>query len=197
LSPAIIEQEQRRLGGERAGQLDALALGQRETGGERRRLRAEAQPLDHATGTRAGLGRVRVAGERADQHVVQHGEARERPHDLERPRQTESADRVRLEAEHRAAAEADLAGIGREEPGEEIERGRLAGAVRADETDHLAFGDVEVERGHGLDTTEALGDAARLEQAHGVVSVRRRNARASRGEAPSGRNSTTAMSSAP
>ena len=48
--------------------------------------------------------------------------------------------------------EADLAGVGPIEPGDEIEQGGLAGAVRADDADQLAFGEVEID---GVDRGEA------------------------------------------
>src|SRR5262249_12410470 len=50
-----------------------------------------------------------------------------------------------------AAADADRAGGGREDTGEDAHRRRLAGAVRAEEADDLAAGDVEGDAGNGFD----------------------------------------------
>ena len=43
------------------------------------------------------------------------------------------------------AVEGDGAGGGGEEPGDDAQHGRLAGAVGAEQRDHLALGDVEVD----------------------------------------------------
>ena len=45
---------------------------------------------------------------------------------------------------HRIAAEhADRAGVGVQQPAQQADRGRLAGAVRPDQAEHLAARDVE------------------------------------------------------
>src|SRR5947208_96064 len=150
-----------------------------------------------STTARASSRAGRMPSERADHDVVEHAQARERPHDLERARQSEPADRVRLEPEERAFAEADLARVGRQEAREQVEGRRLACPVRADEPDHLALRQRQIEAGDGVDAAEVLAESARLEQIHGVGGARRRNNRASRGYAPSGRKSTTAISRSP
>src|SRR3989442_5383077 len=135
--------------------------------------------------------------QRADHDVVEHAQSREWAHDLERAREPELADRVRLEAQERAPAEADLSRVRRQETGEQIEGRRLAGAVGPDEAEHLALGQREVETGDGVDAAEVFRESARLEQAHAVSGARRRRSRARRGYAPSGRKSTTAISRSP
>src|SRR5258706_15557285 len=70
---------------------------------------------------------------------------------------------MRRKAEDRLAEAAPLAacrGIG---AGDEIEGGRLAGAVRADHAEDLAFAHFEVEVGHGGEAAEALGQPLDLE----------------------------------
>src|SRR5258706_11494911 len=70
---------------------------------------------------------------------------------------------MRRKAEDRLAEAAPLAacrGIG---AGDQIEGGRLAGAVRADHAEDLAFAHFEVEIGHGGEAAEALGQLLDLE----------------------------------
>ena len=55
------------------------------------------------------------------------------------------------------------ASVGADEPGEQVEHGRLAGAVRPDERGDGALAQLDVEVLGGDDAAEALGDAARLE----------------------------------
>ncbi len=62
----------------------------------------------------------------------------------------------------RAAAEEDLALVRHEHPGDQVEGGGLAGAVRADQRVQAAVAHQDVDALHGLDAAEALGDAARL-----------------------------------
>ena len=66
----LVEQQHARLGGERARQLEALAL----AGGERARVRVrllgEPHPVEQLAGPRARVPHVARAGERADHHVV-------------------------------------------------------------------------------------------------------------------------------
>jgi hypothetical protein len=105
-----------------------------------------------------------MAGQGAHAHVLEHGHARERPRDLERPGEPEAADGVGREAHDRAAVEADIAAVRGQEPGEQVEDRRLAGAVGADEAEHLAQRDREVEPGDGSEAAEAPREPAGLEQ---------------------------------
>ena len=135
----LVEQEQRRLGRERARQLETLALGQGQRAG--RHARAAPSPT-RATTSRARASASGARGWRAsapDPHVLEDGHARERP----RRSGTFAPGRARQiacggEPDDRAAAEANVAGVRGEEAREEIEDRRLAGAVGADETEHLA-----------------------------------------------------------
>src|SRR5690242_7939118 len=92
---------------------------------------------------------------------------REWAHDLERAGEAEAADGVRLESHHRAAVEADLAGVGGEEARQQVEGGGLAGAVRTDEPEHLAARHLEREIAHRLEASEALREPRDLEQRRG------------------------------
>src|SRR5690606_10092824 len=52
---------------------------------------------------------------------------------------------VQARAPDRGAVQADRAGAGRAEPGQQVEQGRLAAAARADQHAELAGGDLEVD----------------------------------------------------
>src|SRR5205823_3081312 len=160
----FVQQQQRRLGGQRTRQLQALALGERQAGGRLRGLGSQTQPLDDGARVRARPRRRRMTSERTDQHVVEHAQPRKRAHDLERARQPASADRVWRLAQQRAAAEADIARVGPQKARQQVEDRRLARAVRADQPEHLALGHREVEPGHGVHAAEVLRETARLEQ---------------------------------
>ena len=85
-----------------------------------------------------------------------------------------AADGVEVLAAPGAPGEKNLAGGRPQHPADHLERGRLAGAVGAEQTVHLALADMEVHVGHGVlclvAAAEALGEPARLEYvAHGFV----------------------------
>src|SRR5438309_594561 len=65
-----------------------------------------------------------------------------------------------------------------------------------DEADHHAVGHGQVEPLHGEEASEALGEPAHLEQAQRAI-LHDRARRATKGAAPWGRKSTTAMRSEP
>ena len=58
------------------------------------------------------------------------------------------------------ALDADLTGIGLIEAVEDLHLGRLASAIFAEQRQHLAGGDVEIDRVIGHDPAERLGNAA-------------------------------------
>src|SRR5258706_16241211 len=70
---------------------------------------------------------------------------------------------MRRKAEDRLAEAAHLAACRGVGAGDEIEGGRLAGAVRADHAEDLAFAHFEVEVGHGGEAAQALGQPLDLE----------------------------------
>ena len=55
------------------------------------------------------------------------------------------------------AADEDPAGVGLVEAADDLDQGRLAGAVVADEAEHLAPAQAQVDVGQGGDPAEALG----------------------------------------
>ena len=62
------------------------------------------------------------------------------------------------------AGDADRARGGAEGAGEEVEERGLAGAVRADQADHLAGGQRDRHAGDGLEAAEALHEVAPLHE---------------------------------
>ena len=70
-----------------------------------------------------------------------------------------------------AAAQADLAGVGAMDAGEDLDQRRLAGAVLAEQRMHLAGADVEVDSVERQRAGEALGQAGDLEQARVCIGM--------------------------
>src|SRR5713101_260909 len=190
----FVEQQQSRLRGERASQLEPLAIGERQSRGGLALPRAEPDALHDGPRRIEGLPHGGVSGERRDPDILEHGKLRERPDDLEGARQPEPADLMGLEAVEPATGEADLARIGSEEPREQVEDGGLPRPVGPDHSQHLALGQRQVEPAHGLKPPEALREPRDLEEAH---AGRFFASRTSAGYAPRGRNSTTEISRRP
>ena len=70
---------------------------------------------------------------------------------------------------HRLAAEQDLARVGLVEPEHRVHQRALAGAVLAEQAEHLALVEREVDVFVGDDAGERLGDAPYLEDRAGLV----------------------------
>ncbi len=68
----------------------------------------------------------------------------------------------------RLAGEDQLPGAWLERPGQDLDQGRLAGAVVAEQRHHLARMDLEADPVEGGDRAEALADAIRPEQRLGL-----------------------------
>ncbi len=107
--------------------------------------------------------RFRVAVGRGH-HVLLHCHVQEQAQRLERARNPSACDLVGIETEKRLTLEQDLAFLRRVDPGDHVEERRLAGAVRADDADDLAFADDEVEPVEAPEPTEGERDALYLEQ---------------------------------
>ena len=123
----LVEQQEVRLGRERARQLQALAIHQRERRGWHVPTATEAdereQPFGLGGGRRAALPRAAV--EAADQHVLERGEPGERPDVLKRARDALGADAVGRPARDVAAGHTDAAGVRTERAGDQVEESGL------------------------------------------------------------------------
>ena len=75
------------------------------------------------------------------------------------------------ESPERLTPERQLPGVGPFEPRDDLAERRLAGAVLADETEHLAGPDVHAHVDQGTGRAEGLADAPHLEHGAGRVAV--------------------------
>src|SRR6516164_2703234 len=75
---------------------------------------------------------------------------------------------------HRPALEHDLAPARLEQAGEDLHQGGFAGAVVADDAEHFAAGEMEIDVVERRDRAEELGDATRLEKRKLALSTRER-----------------------
>ena len=195
----LVEQQQARPRGERARHLEPLAVRQRERGGGLAALRAEPELLEDRGRGAPRRRHARRPLERPDDHVVEHAQARRTACTIWNVRpmpaaHTWSGRRPSI----RRPAKRISPTSGAKTPGDHVEDGRLAGAVRPDQPDDGAFGDVERHAGDRAQAAEGLGDVADLEERHGPQSrFARPSFRASVGQMPCGRNITTARSTTP
>jgi hypothetical protein len=90
----------------------------------------------------------------ADEHVLEHGQAPEQTHPLERPRDAELRELVRTHARDRLTTPGESSGVGRHEPTDDVEQRRLARAVGADDAEHLASLDLQRDLLQGDDAAE-------------------------------------------
>ncbi len=91
-----------------------------------------------------------LAEERPQHHVFHHGHLLERARDLERPGDPGVADLVGGEMGDLLAEKLDLPGRGLVDPGDDVEEGRLPGAVGADEAAEFALLNFEADLLQGL-----------------------------------------------
>jgi hypothetical protein len=195
----LVQQQDARLRGEGARQLEALALARGQRAGVRLRLVGESDPADQLACPLPRVPHVPRARERAHHHVVQHGHPREGAQLLERPRNPAAADRVRRQPRQRRTVEPHLPLVGMVEAGDDLEQGGLAGAVGADDPDQLAGRHVEGDPAVGRDAAEPLRHAGDGQEAHGAVLATRRRAMRSpiQPTSPWGAHRTIAMSAQP
>ncbi|MGY3651822.1 hypothetical protein ACVWW2_007113 [Bradyrhizobium sp. LM4.3] len=106
----------------------------------------------------------------ADQHVVHDAEIAEDAAELERARDAFGGQPLRRETRDVLTFEVNCPGVRPIEPGHEIEQGRLAGTVRADDADQLALGEVEIDGVDGGQAAEAPRQPAQGQ--HGRVLLR-------------------------
>src|SRR5881628_3518814 len=142
----LVEEQQPRAGRERARQLEASELHDREALRRRQRLAGEPDDIEgRACLVRRSLDAGDTAAEeRGDGDVVETGEAAEGLRDLERAADAEPRDAVRRQPGEVTAVEANGPRVGRADARDRVDQGALAGAVGPDEPDDLARRDLEV-----------------------------------------------------
>src|SRR6516162_7460298 len=176
----LVEQQQARFGDERHADLEERHVAVGERAGLALREVCKPDPLEGAIDplgggavSRGGAERMQeaVLGLRGDPQVFRGSQPWKHALDLQRALDAEPADLVRLEAADLTSAEEDASLIGREQAGDKIEQGRLAGAVWADDgMEPPACERVAqvVDRG---EAAEALGQALDAQDrfAHGLL----------------------------
>ena len=176
----LVEQQHLRPGGKRTRHLQPLALQERE--GARQRIGARHQVgLFQNAGAEidAVVGLASAAVHGGHEQVLEHGEALERPRDLMRAADAGPAALMRARARHVDAVEQHLSAIGRDVAGDQVEQGRLAGAVGSDDAHRVAARNRQIYAVGRLERAERLGEATDLEQHRQVAPRRRRLGRAS------------------
>src|SRR5215471_1047127 len=169
-SGGLVEEQQTRAGRERARELDALERAERKPRRRRGRELREVERIEDLLRLAARSpveceARVHV---RADEHVLEHRHVRTELEVLERPRDAEAHDAIRGLAQHVLAVEAHGAAVRPVEPRDDVERRRLAGAVRPDQAGDLSVVDGERQLVEREDSAEAPTDVLDLEQRHDV-----------------------------
>ena len=144
---ALVRQQQLRLGGERAGQLELLERGGAEPVGGRVRRRSAGRPGASASSAwrqqaaRVGLAVLAEPGRQRD--VLEQRQVAERARDLIGAADALVADAVGGQPADLLACELDRAGRRHVHAGDAVEGRALARAVRADQAEDLALLDVE------------------------------------------------------
>ena len=143
-------------------------------------LDADGQFLDDGVGIDLeaifGVDRADLFARLGEIEIIEHSRRLDPEHDVfgdgEHRNQHEmlvdhadsGANRVAWSAElHRLAVDQDLALVGPIHPGQHVHHRRLAGAVFAEQAEHLSGANLQVDTGIGDDVTEAFGDAAKLD----------------------------------
>ena len=133
----LVEEQEARPAGERAGDLDPPLLPVGERGGETIPVGRQLQALEQ----RADLLALGAARHGAHLDVLLDRHLGEESDLLERATDSQPGDLVGLPAGRVHAADADAAGGGVEHAAGDVEERRLAAAVRADQPDDLALAD--------------------------------------------------------
>src|SRR5262249_10169808 len=105
-------------------------------------------------GTRPEIRAAAPVHEKGGLQILEHRELREDVGALERATEAHPADAVRLNAGDVTAVELHRSGIRRQMPGNQIEQGRLSGAVRADHRGDLSGLDRQADIGDSLESRE-------------------------------------------
>jgi hypothetical protein len=175
----LVEQQERRVGGQRPDDLDHALLAAGQIAHELVLERLDAHQRQKLAGAvhRLRLGAMRLGqaehqaeeaaadlGMKDDQHVFQHRHLAEQAAVLEGPAHAARRDLVRRHAVDALALEADLAGGRAHVAGDDVEQRRLAGAVRPDQRPDFARVGVEGHAGQRLEPGEMHRQVTDLEQ---------------------------------
>src|SRR5262249_17661437 len=158
----LVEQEQQRLARQDHAELDPLPLPVCELSDLAAGYCIEPRFREDFVDDAGGLGPPMKAPRRqmqalADVEPVKHAR------DLGLDADAMLRQAMALGAGHVGAAEQHAARSRRELPGDHLEEGALAGAVRSDQATQLAFGEPKIDSVHRRDAAEPLGQAARFQ----------------------------------
>ncbi len=165
----LVEDENLALEGERAGDLEQLAMGGGERLGGGIGIDPQIQAIENRSCALPHLRLTKPASRAqfpAGKDVGGDAQVREREHLLV-DHADATIDRV-ARAGHleRGVAPANLAGVRPNDAGEDLEQRRFARAVLADNGVSLALGDLEAHSRQGADGPERLADVTKLEPGH-------------------------------
>ena len=168
----LVEHQNLRLRGERFGNLDQLALGDRELIDPGALVEARADrgellldPVPAFFGAGAPRGRHAVQKILSDRQLVEHGRVLIDDADTERLRQ------ARLGGSKRRTADFDRAAIGRHRAGGDGHEGRLARAILAQKSMDLALDDLERNSLERDDARKGLDDVGQAQNSAGSHSA--------------------------
>ena len=163
----FIQNEQTHLGEERLGDLDHLLMGARQLADLLVGQDVEAEFADYRT--RLGPHRRMIeeaAGAElpAQEEILLDRQLRHQAELLEHRTDPHHPRRVRREANEAASAKFELAGVGSESAGDDVDQGRFAGAVLAEQHMDLASPQVEIDIVQRQHAGEALGDSGHFQE---------------------------------
>ena len=177
----LVQQDDSRVKHECPRKLQELLLSAGKSRGQIVGFGSQVHLLEHAQRALAGLGfacpdapapeqRTRRIFERTaiggEKQVFEDGQIREFARDLERADNTKLGNLVQREAGDVDAVEQDSPGVRRHQPGNDIQKRRLSGSVRPDQSRHETFLEVDGAVGQRRNPAEMLRDVQRCE--HGA-----------------------------
>jgi hypothetical protein len=160
----LVEQQEAGRGGERAGDLEPLLVGQGEGGGDHVLLAREAGEREQLQRAGPRAAHPARAPERPADHVLEHRHTPEAPHHLPGARDAEPAHPLRPRAGDVGAVEDDPALVRVERAADAAEERGLARAIGPDEPHDLARLDRQRDVAVGDQAAEALGAPLDLQQ---------------------------------
>src|SRR5216684_4039822 len=160
----LVEQEQLGLARDRARDLHELLVPVGQGAAELVRLGREAHEVQRRGSAIVYLRLAAALALRADEHVLPDAQPAEEPDVLEGAAHAAAGNAIRPQRRHRLATEADLAGGGHVEAGEQVDAGALPRAVGTDERVYLAAVYDYVDAVERLDAAEVLPEPPRDEE---------------------------------
>ena len=156
---------------QRPGDLDHLLVGDREIAHQPARVHLQAEPVERALGLahrRRPVDEAAAPRFAADHHVLGDAERRDEVEFLVDGDDALRLRLVRRRKRHRRAVEDDFAGVGALRARQDLQQGRFAGAVFAEQRMDLARPHLERDLVERDDAGEALGDPSHAEERRGV-----------------------------